>query len=80
MSDYFTRKNKIEFGPGPTKEIEWIVLQNPKLIEGTTQCAIVKAKTAYLAWEKAASIIDNFDKQCCQCFPNPKILFEKINK
>ena len=78
MSDYFKRMNKAEFGPGPTQEIEWIIIQKPFENLGVTHCATVKAKTAYLAWEKAAKIIPGFDKQTCYCFPNPKLIVESV--
>lgn len=77
MSDYFTRHNTIEVGPGPVNEIEWMVIQKPSENLGITECAVVKARTAYLAWEKAARIIPNFCKQSCYCFPNPTLRFEE---
>lgn len=76
MSDYFKRMNKEEFGPGPIDEIEWLVIQNTSEHLGQTNCVVVKAKLAYIAWEKAAKMIPNFDKQTCYCFPNPKLTFE----
>lgn len=80
MSDYFKRMNTKEVGPGPTEEIEWLIVQ--KNTEGleVTNCVVVKAKLAYVAWEKAASMIENFDKQTCYCFPNPKLIIEGAKK
>lgn len=79
MSDYFTKQNTKEFGPGPDKEIEWLIIQDPKCWQGISQCAVVKAKHFHQAWEKAEKLIPNFRKQDCICFPNPHLHFE-VNK
>lgn len=75
MSDYFTRQNKIEVGPGPTEEIEWLVVSATVGLE-ETKCAIVKAKLAYVAIQKAASIIQGLETQTCLVFPSPVV---KVN-
>lgn len=75
MSNYFSNKNDKEFGPGPSQEQEWLIVQNPHDINGVTQCAVVRGKTAFVAWEEAEKLIPNFSKQHCQCFPNPVLRF-----
>lgn len=71
MSNFFSKQNKAEFGPGPVSEIEWLVVQDPKDINGITKCATVKAKTAYYALREAEKLIENINKQDCICYPNP---------
>lgn len=63
MSDYFTRQNTAEFGPGPTTEIEWLVVEVQDDINAVTRCAIVRGKTAYEAFYKAESVIEDLNKQ-----------------
>lgn len=75
MSDYFTKKNEgREFGPAPSEAIEWLIVQNSHDVNGVTECAVVRAKTAFLAWEEASKVIRNFNKQSCQCFPKPRLI------
>lgn len=71
MSNYFTKNNTSEHGPGPTEEIEWLVVQDPKDINGITKCATVRAKTAYQAMREAEKLINDLNKQDCVCYPNP---------
>lgn len=71
MSNYFTKNNTVEVGPGPTEEIEWLVVQDPKDINGITKCVTVRAKTAYFALREAEKLIENINKQDCVCYPNP---------
>ena len=78
MSDFFTKQNKTEHGPGPTEEIEWLVVQEPKDINGITQCATVRAKTAYFALREAEKLIENINKQDCICFPNPSLRIKGV--
>jgi hypothetical protein len=81
MSEYFKNKNDgREFGPGPLDTIEWLIIQDPGDIDGVSQCVVLRAKTAYLAWEEASKYIQGFNKQSCQCFPRPKLVIvgEKI--
>lgn len=80
MSEYFTRKNTKEFGPAPNGDIEWMIVQSPFYSTDITECAIVKAKTAYLALEIASTLINNLDKQACKCYPNPKLIFQGDKK
>jgi hypothetical protein len=70
---YFTSKNTSEHGPGPTAEIEWLVVQDPKDINGSTKCAMVRAKTAYYALREAEKYIEDFSGQNCVCYPNPRL-------
>lgn len=72
MSDYFTRQNTKEVGPGPTEDIEWLVVSVPEGLE-ETKCAIVMAKLAYVAIQKAAGVIEGLETQTCLVFPSPKI-------
>lgn len=72
MSDYFTKHNTIEVGPGPEKEIEWLVVQQPEdMINGVTHCCTVKAKTFHLAMQKAERFIPELSRQKTIVFPNP---------
>lgn len=72
MSYYFTNKNTIEVGPGPEKEIEWLVVQQPDdMVNGVTHCCTVVAKTFYLAMQKAERFIPELSRQKTVCFPNP---------
>ena len=76
MSDYFSKRNNgLEFGPGPTEEIEWLIVQHPGTVTGISQAVVVRTKTAYLAWDKAATMITDFRKQDCYCYPNPKLIY-----
>lgn len=71
MSNYFTKNNTIEVGPGPTEAIEWLIVQDSKNINGVTQCAVVKAQTAFFALQEAEKLIPEFKKQDCVCYPSP---------
>lgn len=75
---YFTNKNTSEVGPGPTNEIEWLIVENLNDINGVTRCAVVRARTAYFAMNKAESIINDMQRQKCTCYPSPVLKFEGV--
>lgn len=77
MSDFFTKQNKTEHGPGPINEIEWLVVQDPKDINGITQCVALRAKTAYYAMQEAEKYIKDMNRQNCVCYPNPKLMIKE---
>lgn len=81
MSDYFKKMNDgREFGVAHNGEIEWLIVQKEPDTTGVSQCAVVKASTAYQAWELAAALIKDFRKQDCLSFPNPKLIFQEKKK
>ena len=76
MSDYFTKQNTKEVGPGPETEIEWLLVEEYKDLP-TTRCLVVTAKTAYQAMCKADRLIQGLNKNVCKLYQNPKIFKEK---
>lgn len=55
MSDYFKRMNQgREYGPPPSKETFWLVVDE---LDGVTRVCYVTGQTAYVAKQKAAAII-----------------------
>ncbi len=76
MSDFFTKNNTVEVGPGPNREIEWMVVQTPTDINGVTQCCTVSAVSSYAALKKAERFIPEINTQKCVCYPNPVLLIK----
>lgn len=50
MSDYFTKQNREEFGPGPAESVQWM------FVDGKDVC-FVWAKTYYEAAQKASKMV-----------------------
>jgi len=74
MSNYFTKNNTVEVGPGPDKEIEWIVIEERNDINAVTPCIVVRAKNGYTALNRAEQTCPGLDKNKCRLFPNPKLM------
>lgn len=73
---YFTNKNTKEVGPGPDKEIDWLIVEEYEGLD-VTRCLVVKAKTAYVAMCRADRLIEGLNKNVCKLYQNPKIFKEK---
>ena len=73
MSEFFSKQNKAEFGPGPVNKINWIIIEPASDVNGETRCAIVNAKTAYFALNDAQTLFHDLDRQKCICYPGPNV-------
>lgn len=71
MSNYFTKNNIKEVGPGPIAEIDWLVVQCSDISNGPTEWCIVKAKNAYQARCNAEKFIPMISTQRSVCYPGP---------
>lgn len=76
VSNYFSKQNTSEFGPGPQKEIEWLVVEESDDINGITRCVVVKAKTYYFAVCAAETVVQDLNRQKVKVYPNPLLKYK----
>ena len=74
---YFTNKNNVEVGPGPSQDIEWLIVENYDSKLHKTRCVVVSAKNGYTALNKAERLIQDLNKNVCKLYQSPVIFKEK---
>lgn len=74
MSDYFTKNNTVEVGPGPEKDIEWLVIEERNDVNQVTPCIVVMARNGYQALNRAEQVSPGLEKNKCKVVPNPRLM------
>ena len=72
MSNFFSNKNESEYGPGPSDEVSWLVIENQVDLQHESRYCVVQAKTYYLAMQEAQKKIPDLKQAITHAFSNVK--------
>jgi hypothetical protein len=72
MSEFFKNKNTSEFGPAPSDEVSWLVIENSLDLQQISRYCVVNAKTYYLAMQEAQKKIPDLNMSTSHVFSNIK--------